>query len=183
MYCAIQQGGSNNALTTIEGGKISTPSYRSIRINNGSLVINDGVMEGQIWMQPFAENTSIEINGGEFAPCGVDGSSVFVANSEKTVSLEVTGGEFATKIGASNPTALVGSVTGGTFTETAVNGMNSALFSEDFVLVEDENGSYGVLEAVAEIDGTKYASLQSAIDAAQVNETVTLSRNIRCLKL
>ena len=42
MYCAIQQ---SNGFTTINGGTISTPTYRSIRINRGGLLINDGVID------------------------------------------------------------------------------------------------------------------------------------------
>ena len=114
MYSTIDQADGS---TTINGGTISNPSYRSIRIRKGSLTVNGGVMEGQVWMQPSAENTEITINGGEFAPRGVDGSSVFVTNDTKTVQLNVTGGTFATKIGASNFTkeGVKGTVTGGTF--------------------------------------------------------------------
>ena len=117
MYCAIHQGGNAMSSTTINGGKVSCPTYRSIRINQGSLTINDGVMEGQVWMHPFADNTSIEINGGSFAPRGIDGSSVYVENSTKTVNLKVTAGTFETKIGSADvtKTGVKGSVAGGVF--------------------------------------------------------------------
>ena len=101
--------------TTINGGKISTPHYRSIRIWQGSLVVNDGICEGQIWMQGVGDNASIEINGGSFAPVWNDGSSVFVGNSSKAITMTVNGGVFATKIGSSNPAALAGTVNAGTF--------------------------------------------------------------------
>ena len=113
MYCAIQQN-NGNAVTIINGGKISTPTYRSIRICSGELIINGGVCEGQVWMQPFAEGSSINITGGQFSPRGNDGSSVYVENSNKTVGFAVSGGYFSTKLGASNPAALKG-VTGGSF--------------------------------------------------------------------
>ena len=114
MYSVIDQADGS---TTINGGTISNPSYRSIRIRKGSLTVNGGVMEGQVWMQPSAENTEITINGGEFAPRGVDGSSVYVENSSKKVLLNVTAGTFATKIGASDFTkeGVKGTVKGGTF--------------------------------------------------------------------
>ena len=114
MYSTIDQGDGS---TTVNGGTISNPSYRSIRIRKGSLTVNGGVMEGQVWMQPSVENTEITINGGEFAPRGVDGSSVFVENASKKVILNVTAGTFATKIGASDFTkeGVKGTVKGGTF--------------------------------------------------------------------
>ena len=114
MYSAIDQG---NGSTTINGGVISNPTYRSIRVRKGSLTVNGGVMEGQVWMQANDNNSTITINGGDFSPRGVDGSSVFVTNDTKTVQLNVTGGTFATKIGASNFTkeGVKGTVTGGTF--------------------------------------------------------------------
>ena len=117
MYCAIQQGGNAQSSTTINNGKVSNPTYRSIRVNQGSLTVNNGTMEGQVWMQPFADNTSIEINGGNFAPRGVDQSSVYVENGTKTVNLKVTAGTFETKIGSADVTkaGVKGSVSGGIF--------------------------------------------------------------------
>lgn len=131
MYSAIHQG-YGAVSTTINGGKISNPTYRSIRINNGALIINGGECNGQIWMHPFANGTSITINGGSFNPCGVDGSSVYVENGTYDVELSVTGGEFATKIGCANANKLVGVITGGEFTEAAKLYTNPLLFAEDF---------------------------------------------------
>ena len=102
--------------TTINGGKISTPHYRSIRIWQGSLVVNDGICEGQVWMQGVAgDKASIEINGGSFAPVWNDGSSVFVENDKVDIAMTVNGGVFATKIGSSVPAKLANTVNAGTF--------------------------------------------------------------------
>lgn len=128
MYCAIQQNDAS-ASTTIEGGKISTPTYRSVRVNRGSLTINGGVFEGQIWAQPSDNSVSITVNGGRFAPCGVDGSSIFIENSSKDVAFSVTGGEFSTKIGCSNAEKLAGCIKDGEFTESAKANTNSKLFA------------------------------------------------------
>lgn len=148
MYCAIHQGGGASSVTTISGGKISTPTYRSIRINQGALVVNGGVCEGQIWMQPFADNTSIDITGGEFAPRGIDGSSVFVTNDSRTVKVMVKGGRFNTKIGCSSAEKCSGAITGGEFSEVAKNATDARLLAEGYTFSEStESGWYKVVPA------------------------------------
>lgn len=130
MYCSIHQGWGAES-TTVNGGIIKNDTYRSIRINKGTLNINGGKYEGQIWMHPSDNNTSITITGGDFAPRGVDGSSVFIENGKYTVGMAVSGGTFNTKIGCSSPTkdGVKGKITGGKFTEKAKTGTNSALFA------------------------------------------------------
>ena len=147
MYCAIHQGGNAKSSTTINGGKVSCPTYRSIRINQGSLTVNDGVMEGQVWMHPYADNTSIEINGGSFAPRGVDKSSVFVENSTKTVNLKVTAGTFETKIGSKDftKTGVKGSVSGGVF---GTEEPNSNLIAAGYKAVKNGDKYYVVADEV-----------------------------------
>ena len=167
MYCAIQQA---SGTTTINGGKICTPTYRSVRVNNGQIFINGGVFEGQVWMQPFAEGTALTITGGRFSPTGGDYSSVFVDNGTKTVGLAISGGNFTTKLGASNP---VKGVTGGTF---AVD--PSAFLVDGYVAVL-ENEVYVVYKAVAAIGETKYKSIEDAIAAATAENEVVLLENIQ----
>lgn len=141
MYCAIQQGGGAIS-TTIKGGKISTPTYRSIRVNHGSLTISGGECEGQVWMQPYAADTSLSVSGGEFAPRGVDGSSIFVENSSKGVAFEVTGGYFHTRIGASTPVAAI---KGGLFDQVAKEKTNSAMLVSGYGFVEKSAGLWEVV--------------------------------------
>lgn len=128
MYCAIHQGWGAKS-TTINGGKISAPTYRSIRVNNGAMFINAGEMDGQVWMHPFADDTSLAITGGEFSPNGVDYSSVYVENGSKTVNVTISGGNFSTKIGVANPDVLAGCITGGEFTAEAKTNTASILFA------------------------------------------------------
>lgn len=109
MYCAIYQYSGS---TTINGGTISTPTYRSVRLWKGDMTINGGTFEGQVWVQAVDETSDLTINGGTFAPCGNDGSSVYVTNSDHNVAFSVTGGTFTTKIGMSKPIAAI---SGGTF--------------------------------------------------------------------
>ena len=132
MYCAIQQNVAT-AHTQIRGGVVSTPTYRSIRINQGKLTINDGVIDGQVWIQPFAEGITVSINGGSFSPNGGDSSSIYVENSSKTVSFRVNGGSFEGKIGCANADALKGCIRGGEFTDAAYENTNAVLFHKTFV--------------------------------------------------
>ena len=55
MICALfQYSGS----TTIDGGKISTPYYRSARLWHGDMTINGGDFEGQLWLQAVADDAN-----------------------------------------------------------------------------------------------------------------------------
>ena len=128
MYCAITQGGDSSL--TVNGGKLYTNGYRTIRATNGSVVLNNGEFVGQVWMQPSVNGTSLTINGGSYAPQGADASSVYVENSSKTVNVSVTGGYFHTKFGCANANALAGVITGGTFTDEAKANTNPILFAE-----------------------------------------------------
>ena len=130
MYCPIHQGTSAES-TTINGGLVKNDTYRSIRVNHGKLIINGGKFEGQIWMHPFDNNTSITITDGDFAPRGVDGSSVYIENGSKTVGMSVSGGTYNTKICCASPSkdGVKGKITGGKFSESAKAGTNAALFA------------------------------------------------------
>ena len=144
MFCAIfQYCGS----TTINGGTISTPNYRSARLWMGDMTINGGNFEGQLWVQAVDNTAELTINGGTFAPRGRDGSSVFITNDQRTVGLTVTGGYFNTKIGSSNTTNFTsgsGMVTGGTFTESAKTNTKAELLATGYQFVANGDGTYDV---------------------------------------
>ena len=141
MICAIfQYSGS----TTINGGTISTPNYRSARLWKGDMTINAGTFEGQLWVQAVDNSAALTINGGSFSPKGNDASSVFVENKTYDVTFSVTGGTFNTKIGCSDATKLAGPITGGTFTEDAKNNTLEALLGNKYGFVQNENGTYDV---------------------------------------
>ena len=152
MYCAIQQ---SSGTTIVNGGVVSNPTYRSIRINKGKLIVNGGTMEGQVWLQPNQGDVTIEVNGGDFSPRGVDGSSIFMENNVKNytvTSAKITGGTFQTKIGCSiaDKTGVKGCIIGGTFTETAMQNTNKNLFAEETYLVKNDEGNYIVKHSTDE---------------------------------
>ena len=150
MICAIfQYSGS----TTINDGTISTPTYRSVRLWKGDMTINGGNFNGQVWVQAVDNSSNLTINGGTFAPCGADGSSVFITNSTYDVQFAVTGGFFNTKIGCTdaNKAGVKGSIVGGTFTASAIENTNAALIAPGYK-AEQENGVYVVRKPQELID-------------------------------
>ena len=128
MYCAIQQNNAD-AQTKITGGKISTPTYRAIRINRGKLTVSGGEIDGQIWVQAFDISCSVSITNGSFGPNGGDASALFIENAKYTVAVKISGGTFAGKIGCSKVTGLEGCITKCTITEAAYGATNGELFS------------------------------------------------------
>ena len=144
MYCAIFQ---YSGKSTINGGTISTPNYRSARLWKGEMTVNGGNFEGQLWVQAVDNTSNLVINGGTFAPRGNDGSSVFVTNSTYDVALAVTGGTFETKIGCSDASKLAGAITGGSFSATAKENTAAALIATGYVFGEaDANGYYTIAD-------------------------------------
>ncbi|MBQ5736473.1 MAG: hypothetical protein IIV52_02035, partial [Alistipes sp.] len=171
MICALfQYSGS----TTIDGGKISTPYYRSARLWHGDMTINGGDFEGQLWLQAVADDANLTINGGTFAPRGGDFSSVFVSNIDTSgvkhnVAVSVTGGHFTTKIGMSEPFACI---TGGTFTTVAKEATSEDLLANGYVFVEGENGTYTVENVGHYTDAEGNYYITNAKGLAWVSENV-----------
>jgi len=170
MYCAIQQSAGS---TTINDGTISNPTYRSVRVNKGELVINGGKFVGQVWLQPNQGDVTMTITGGKFRPSGNDGSSVFMTNEGENYTVseaQITGGTFNTKIGVTNADALPGVIYGGTFTEAAKNGTNAALIADGYAMVANSNGMYGV-------EPTEKPALPTATATKVENDRLTFAMN------
>ncbi len=147
-YIAIQQ---SMGTTTIHNGTVSTPNYRSVRVNKGSLIINGGTFNGQVWIQPNQGDSSIVVNGGEFTPKGNDASAIFMTNAGENYtvsSAEITDGVFNGKIGCTVPANLADSITGGSFSATAKANTSADLLADGCVFgdVADANGYYKVVE-------------------------------------
>ena len=128
--------------TTINGGTISTPNYRSARLWKGDMTINGGTFDGQLWVQAVDNTAKLTINGGTFEPNGGDASAVFVTNNQYDVQFAVTDGTFNGKVGCSDATKLAGAITGGKFNETAKNGTNAALLATGFIFGEAGTDGY-----------------------------------------
>ena len=147
MYCAIfQYSGSS----TIKGGTISTPTYRSARLWSGDMTIKGGNFVGQLWLQAVNNTSDLTINGGTFTAAGNDGSSVFVSNSSYDVAFAVTGGTFNHKIGASdvNKQGVKGSISGGLFSQAAKANTDAKLIDARFKFEDMPNidGYYSIIQ-------------------------------------
>ena len=122
---------------TINGGLISSPHFRSLRdfTAGGEIIINGGTFIGQVWMQGLGTgSSSLTITGGEFSPVyGYDCSSVYITNGTNDIEVSISGGTFNTKVGCQYPSkdGVKGCITGGSFTESAKENTNSALFAEN----------------------------------------------------
>ena len=157
MICAIFQ---YSGTTTINGGVISTPNYRSVRLWKGNMTINGGEFDGQLWVQAVDNTANLVITDGTFGPNGGDGSSVFVENKTHEVAVNITGGTFTTKLGASN--AVKGWVKGGQF------GVDpSAYVAEGYKAIENEGvWTVKTWNPVASVEGVEYEDLAEAIAKA-----------------
>ena len=173
----LTNGSLGDVSVTINDGTVYS-DYMAIRqFNNGdacknTLVVNGGYIYGarraiQIHFKNNAAYLTItdgKIEGGNYSLC-------FLTTSE---NLSVTGGEFIGDVWYSGAT---GFISGGTFD----NPVYEAYCAEGYVPVDNGDGTYGVKEGsyVAELNGTKYESLQEAIAYANANGgTVTLLGNI-----
>ena len=170
MYCAVQQA---SGTTTVNGGVISTPTYRSLRVNGGTATFNGGVFEGQVWMHPFTDSTALTINGGEFAPRGGDGSSVYVENSSKAVGLTVNGGYFATKIGSSN--VIENAIHGGLF-GVDPSGFKAKVATDRIVVKTGD--VWGVFEALTAADEEAFVAAVANGGQITLEQNITLTKTL-----
>lgn len=166
----------------INGGIISSPSFRSLRdfTAGGEIIINGGQFLGQVWMQGLGAGSSrLTINGGEFNPtAGYDGSSVYITNGTNDVQVSITGGTFNTKIGCadSNKSGVKGCITGGQF---KANPSAFVAYGYPVIAPETEGGYYtiGQYAAVAKIGDKEYGSLNAAVAEVEDGQTITLIKD------
>lgn len=168
--------------TTINGGTISNPAYRSLRLWKGDVTINGGEFDGQVWVHCVDNSSDLTINGGSFGPNGRDGSSVFVNNDGYESKLAITGGNFSTKVGCDDAAALAGAISGGNFSDSAKNNTNAALVAAGYAFADNGDGTWTVKgedvstadELIAAIHAGKVANLTADIT---LPEKVTVSGN------
>lgn len=166
MYCALYQYSGS---TLINDGKISTPTYRSARLWHGDMTINDGIFEGQLWVQAVDNDAVLTINGGSFAPRGIDGSSVFITNGTYDVVLKVTDGSFETKLACNDSTkkGVKGTISGGVYGVE----IDENLIAEGYCLIESD-GKYYVVP-----DGTSFITTAEELVALCKNGGIGILKN------
>ena len=163
VFAIFQYSGS----TTVNGGTISTPNYRSARLWKGDMTVNGGTFDGQLWVQAVDASAKLTINGGTFGPNWNDGSSVYVENGTYPVKFAVTGGTFTTKIGCANVAGLADSVSGGTFA------VDPSAYLAEGCMVEKTDAGY-VVGGIYLADGQRYTSFEDAFEALDGKGTVEL---------
>ena len=107
--------------------------------------------------------------------------STYITSSNTTAPFEasITGGKFSGYVyvctwDASSNFEYLPTVSGGIFGEAIAPEMCAS----GFACVENSDGTYGIVDAVASINGIGYASLADALAAANAGETVVLLENV-----
>ena len=166
---------------TITGGLHGVDAYggSTVNITGGKVTathVDTGVIKEAYGMRIIG-TANVTINGGEIQGIKMDddGYKLNVPNVT-LVSGKVNGSFYSISIGTIvftvDPTATI------TFEKDTVKNFLPSTVE----LVQNENGTYGVTKKVtyvAEVNGTKYETLQAAIDAAPRKGTVKLLANTR----
>ena len=179
----------NDGTMTIESGSYSG-GLDVVKSEEGStLTINGGKFElsyavSNSFTGVIYTYGTTAINGGEFV-CSATGpnwaSPCVVITGEVTgykSSTKITGGKFVNKHargkifhGYTPATSDNFEVTGGTFNKKVSDGF----FADGYTCVKNSDGTYGIATAIAQVDGTRYTSLQAAINAVKkAGKTVQL---------
>ena len=188
----------DSTLNVPNGFGIYFPSSGTLTIDNST--INAKTMGAQVCSGSLNVNagSKITVSGDpvektEGDGAIQDGAAISVVNRPGYKGLgqvAITGGTFTAKAGNAaikaytwdsstkqesafeNSTKTV-TVSGGTFSSA----VSSDLCAEGFAPVKNEDGTYGIATAVAQIGEMAYASVQDAIDAAQTGDTVKLVKD------
>ena len=179
----MTNGGNGDVTVNIEGGKLSSKKI-AVRIfansttDTGTMNISGGEISGRVIIQSSnqkANKAVLNITGGIFNTNGYKTDVLYVGGtgSAEAITASVSGGTFNGEILSS---MSIGFISGGTFNAPVAE----EFCAEGFIPTENADGTYGVKKGayVAEIDGTKYETLQAAINAATAGQTVTLMKDI-----
>ena len=170
-FIAIKNGALG--VLHVTGGKI-TSNHSAIQ-NWFEADITGGEINGQLWTDAWKEGESVGKTtiGGDAT---FTGEIVMDIYGSVAPTLAITGGKLdVTNWNITTAAAKAGAkpaVSGGTFTSA----VPAEYCAEGFIPTDNGDGTFGVKAGsyVAEINGTKYESLQAAINAANTNDTVTL---------
>lgn len=173
----IEVAGGTAVLTncTFTQSSTGTPSYNSSAVavsNGGEVTVKGGTYTASAFgAYVYNSGGTIYIEDGDFeAPKALKADTSTTTDQSKIV---ISGGGFDGEIVIADKAELT--VSGGTFTDEEV----SRYLSDTVQMEEDEDGNVQVVpltgeNAVAEINGTYYKTLEAAIAEAQDGETVTL---------
>lgn len=169
-----------DAILKISGGTITGKKYYGITLGSYShSVISGGTLisekTGSNAYVVRLSNASVEITGGTFGSSNSNNKATVYVGSGSTAN--ISGGKF---LGAENNIStakgVTATVTGGTFSSDV-----SAYVADGYQYNEDGTVTKGEVttpDAVAEVDGTKYATLAEAVNALAEGCTLTLLANV-----
>ena len=193
-------------ITAAKGGSIR--GFANSTTCNNIINISGGEILGQVWMQDPNTSKNLgqmTITGGEITANATDVDAIYLLGNGDASGMQVSiGGDVVvngTTYLTSNPTTadFTAAITGGTFNDAvwvctwndsvmeyipAVSGgkfaykLDPEVCVSGFACSENADGSFGIVSAVAEIDGVGYASLEEAIAAANAGDTVTLRTDL-----
>ena len=156
-----------NAKLTINGGtftltKGSSSGFTGVLFNYGELTINGGEFIQSDKSAPYGQAQVVHTDkSGSAAP-----STVISGGTFKNLCTRST----AWTVRATNAAAGATKVSGGTFNKKVSDGY----IAEGLTCAKNSDGTYGIATAIAQVDGTRYTSLKSAILAAEKGETIQL---------
>ena len=169
----------DNGILVVNGGTITgTGSDEKNTVsavqNWGQATITGGTLTGAVWASVWSNdypNSKTEINGADVQISG----KIVVKRNDATLSKEpevpIKDGSFDVEWSVENPEYV--KVSGGQFTSDAVK----AYLVPGSSLISNGDGTYSVGDvtednAIAEMDGERYGTLQEAINAAQTEQAV-----------
>ena len=179
-----QRDGEPNTINIKRGtftGSIESEGYIACGIYapwNDNVTVSGGTFNITNGAGIVARAGTVKVTGGTFNCSG--NSTGWVGDNKNQIPCAALVFDKAANYPALTDSSQI-LVSGGSFsTDPAANGATLAV---GYVATSDENGVYGVHKSnpVAEINGVKYDTLQSAITAAQATEggaTITLLKNI-----
>ena len=143
-----------------------------LNITGGTITTNDTDYSLAVYIvnQGSAENLTVDVSGGIFNGAFALNGKTSTTMAEGAIS--ITGGEIEDVICYGTP--AYGFVHGGKFAAK----LDPTVCASGFACSENADGSFGIVSAVAEINGVGYASLEEALAAANAGETVTLCTNL-----
>ena len=171
-------GGNANAILSIkDGAKVTITGNGTIdakendcytiNVVKGDLTIENGTFYGNVSVVQVQEGT-LSVKGGSFdLHQKWEGSSKYLFNciddayASGSAKVAISGGTFVGFDPSASP-----------------EGEGTSYLAPGYAPTANADGTYGVVAGVAKIGTKAYAGLQSAIDAAQDGETVTLLTDI-----
>ena len=156
-----------NAKLTINGGtftltKGSSSGFTGVLFNYGELTINGGEFIQSDKSAPYGQAQVVHTDkSGSAAPSTVISGGTFKNLCTRSAAWTVR---------ATNAAAGATKVSGGTFNKKVSDGY----IAEGLTCAKNSDGTYGIATAIAQVDGTRYTSLKSAILAAEKGETIQL---------